>query len=566
VLEQIVQKFRGVVLGLVVAALSLVFIVQFGGPQGEGCTQDTVASAAEVYGHGISRNELQAAFVLVGGENYPEEMAKQYRLEANVLDGLIERELLAREARRIGFDVSEDDVLQKVADDGLVYFSMAVDAGPSLPPSGPQRVSFEDANGKFSKDNMRRFIQYRLRRSVHEFARSQVAEHLAQRMREAVTANVTVSPGEVWSAFVREKESATLKYVRFSSAYYAQSIEPTASELDAFIAEQKAAVDAEYEKQKARYTGLEKQVRARHILIKAGQDADEAAKQQARKTIEQLLLRAKKGEDFAALAREHSQDPGSAKKGGDLGYNPKGRMVKPFDDAQFALAKGGISEVVESTFGFHVIKVEGIREGDVPLDEAKRELADKLYRDSRSNELAKNAAAELLEKVKGGLSLEDAVSALNAAASPAKPAKPKPAGAAESAEPEAPLDPLAPQVRDTRAFGRTDTAIPGPFDSSPLVKAAYELSLDAPLGKEPMKLGDDWFVYRLESKSLAEPKDFTAEEQARIREALTRRKQQEALKVYVRGLRKRAAADEAIFVDSTLLPTETAAPTAPAKG
>jgi peptidyl-prolyl cis-trans isomerase D len=471
-------------------------------------------------------------------------MAKQYKLREMVMYGLIERELLARQARTLGYQVSENEVLQKMAEDGVVHLSMSVDAGPYLPPSGPQRFSFEDSKGKFNKDNLRNFIQYRLRRSVGEFTRDQIEETLAQRMRDAVTASVSVSPGEVWDAYVREKENAKLKYVRFSTAYYGQQLQPSAAELNAFMSQHQKDVDAEYDKQKARYTGLEKQVRARHILIKVAESGSDELKQAARTKIDALLARARKGEDFTTLARDNSQDEGSAKKGGDLGFNPKGRMVKPFDDAQFALKPGEISDVVESTFGFHVIKVEAIREGDVPVAEAKHELAEKLFRDERSAELAKRAASELLQKAQAGQSLEDATAALTGTPAPA------------SGEEAPNADPLAPQVRETRPFSRTDTAIAGPFDSTPLVKAAYELSEQQPLPAAPMQLGDDWFVYRLESKVVADKAAFTAEEQARIENGLLRRKRTEMLKTYVRGLRDQAIASKDIFVDTALLSAE----------
>jgi peptidyl-prolyl cis-trans isomerase D len=537
VLEKIVQKFRGVVLLLIVLGLSAVFALQFGGPQAQGCNAPGSGGAvAAVYGQDISRNELQSAYLLVGGEDYPDELARQHKLRDMVLYGLIERELLAREARELGYRVTEEEVLERVAEDGVLYRSMSVDAGDFLPPSGALRVQFEDSKGKFSKDNLKNFIQYRLRRSVREFTRSQINETLAQRMRETVTASVAISPGEVWDAYVREKESAQLKYVRFAAAYYGQTLSPTAQEIANFIAANAADVDAEYERQKPRYTALEKQVRARHILIKVDSGADEETKQAARARSEALLKRARAGEDFAELARKHSQDEGSAKKGGDLGFNPKGRMVTPFDDAQFALEPGQISDVVESTFGFHVIKVEQVREGDVPLDEAKREIADKMLRDRRAAELAKQKAAELHEKVQGGTSLEDAVAAL---------------GGKAAADPDAVDDPLAPAVRETRPFGRTGTPIPGPFDSTPLVKAAYELSEDAPLGAAPIQLGDDWFVYRLESRTLADKDGFTPAEQQRIGDGLLARKRAEVLEAFVRDLRAKAMNDKAILVEET---------------
>lgn len=539
-LEQFAQKFRGVVLVLMVLLLSAVFALQFGGPQAEGCSTGGQAGAvAEVYGKSISRSEMQAAYTLAGGENYPDDLAKEHKLEQMVLNGLIERSLLAREARAIGFDVNDDEVLAKAAEDGILHLSMSVDAGPQLPTSGPQRYDFKDKEGKFNKDNLRNFIQYRLRRSMREFTRSQVEETLAQKMRDSVTANVAVAPGEVWDAFVREKESVQLEYVRFSRAYYQQKAVPTAAELDAFIAANKAAVDAEYEKQKARYTGLEKQVRARHILIKVESGATEEEKAQKRAAIDALLARAKRGEDFAKLATENSEDTGSAKLGGDLGFNPKGRMVAPFDEAQFALAPGQISDVVESTFGFHIIKVEAVREGDVPLDEAKRELAEQLYRDQKATELAKAAASGFLAKLQGSpLALEDALKAQQGV----------PAGGDEKDK-----DPLAPEVRQTRPFGRGDTAVPGPFDSSPLVAAAYKLTEAAPLGSEPMQLGEDYFVYKLVARVNADKELFTAEEQERIRNGLQRRKQREVLDAYVHSLLDRATSDKAVLVDSAQL-------------
>jgi peptidyl-prolyl cis-trans isomerase D len=546
VLEQIVQKFRGVVLLLVIGSLSMVFVLQFG-PQSQGCGGGTIATgaAADVYGDSISRAEYQAAHTLAGGENYPEDLAKQHDLEKMVLFGLIERDLLAREAAELGYAVSEDEVLSKIAEDGIIHLSMSVDAGPYLPPSGPQRFNFESSEGQFSKDNLKSFVQYRLRRSIREFTRSQVQETLAQRMRNLVTASVRVSPGEAYDAWVREKESVTLQYVRFSASFYGQKLELTPEALAAFMKDHAADVDADYEKQKHRYTGLEKQVRARHILIKVESSADDAQKAAARAKIEALLARAKKGEDFAKLATDHSEDQGSAKKGGDLGYNPKGRMVAPFDEAQFALAPEQISDVVESTFGYHVIKVEGVREGDVPVEEAKRELAEKLWRDRQAGEMAKAAAAGLLQKAQAGATLEQATAELNGVPLPVEGAEP-----VEAKE----LDPLAPQVRDTRPFGRTDTAIGGPFDSTPLVKAAYELTEEQPMGSAPMQLGDDWFVYRMSARTLAKPEEFTDAERDRLATALLRRRKSDVLEAYVRSLRDKAISAGKIHVDPAFEP------------
>ena len=162
-----VQKFRGLILFAVVFSLSAVFVLQFGGPQAKGCSEGSRGAAASVYGQPISRNEfLSARMLATGGNELPPEVSKQYKIDQNVLYGLIERDLLVREAKRLGYDVSEENVLQRIADDGVLYVSMSIDAGPYLPPSGPLRYSFKDKKGGFNKENLENFIQYRLRRSA----------------------------------------------------------------------------------------------------------------------------------------------------------------------------------------------------------------------------------------------------------------------------------------------------------------------------------------------------------------------------------------------------------------
>jgi len=98
------------------------------------------------------------------------------------------------------------------------------------------------------------------------------------------------------------------------------------------------------------------QVKASHILIKAEQDADEAKTLEAKEKLEMIQKRVKKGEDFAALAKEFSEGP-SAPKGGDLGYFGPGRMVKPFETVAFKMEPDEVSDIVKTRFGYHLIKV-----------------------------------------------------------------------------------------------------------------------------------------------------------------------------------------------------------------
>ena len=106
------------------------------------------------------------------------------------------------------------------------------------------------------------------------------------------------------------------------------------------------------------------QINVRHVLIKLAADADDATVAAARREIEEILAQARAGADFAELARQRSQGP-SAPRGGDLGFVPRGQLVKPFEDAAFALQPGEISEVVRTEFGFHIIKLVARRDGQV---------------------------------------------------------------------------------------------------------------------------------------------------------------------------------------------------------
>jgi len=128
-------------------------------------------------------------------------------------------------------------------------------------------------------------------------------------------------------------------------------------------------------------------VRASHILIRVPEGGDAKAKEEARARAADVLKQVKAGGDFAALAKEHSQDPGSGAKGGDLGFFERGQMVGPFEEAAFSLAAGQSSELVETQFGFHVIKVvEKQAARTIPLDEVRTQVEQYLQGQNRERE------------------------------------------------------------------------------------------------------------------------------------------------------------------------------------
>jgi peptidyl-prolyl cis-trans isomerase D len=159
----------------------------------------------------------------------------------------------------------------------------------------------------------------------------------------------------------RSVESADIEYLVLDTAALQKNIQLPEQDLKNY-----------YEQNLQRLAGQE-QRRASHILITSAKDAPAAERAAARAKADELLVNVRKNpKGFADLARKNSQDPGSAVKGGDLDFFARGAMVKPFEDAAFALQKGDVSAVVESDFGFHIIQLTDIKSPKAPSFEAMR--------------------------------------------------------------------------------------------------------------------------------------------------------------------------------------------------
>jgi parvulin-like peptidyl-prolyl isomerase len=142
----------------------------------------------------------------------------------------------------------------------------------------------------------------------------------------------------------------------------------------------------------------DKTASVRHILLITQNKADQE-KAEARKKIEDLLARAKAGEDFAELAKKHSEDPGSKDNGGLYEDFPRGQMVKPFEDAAFSLPVGAISGIVETTFGYHIIKVVDRKKETRPFEEVRGELESRL-KETKQGTVVQEYVKQLKEKAK----------------------------------------------------------------------------------------------------------------------------------------------------------------------
>jgi peptidyl-prolyl cis-trans isomerase C len=143
------------------------------------------------------------------------------------------------------------------------------------------------------------------------------------------------------------------------------------------------------------------QVKASHILIKSEDKDDQAKKDAAKKKIEDIQKKVKNGGDFASLAKEYSEGP-SGKQGGDLGFFGRGQMVKPFEDAAFALEPGQVSDIVKTRFGYHLIKVTDKKAaGTVPLKDVKEKIRGYL-----KQQKVNTALEAYIKKLKEGAKIE----------------------------------------------------------------------------------------------------------------------------------------------------------------
>jgi peptidyl-prolyl cis-trans isomerase D len=223
-------------------------------------------------------------------------------------------------------------------------------------------------------------------------------------------------------------ERRDVQLARFATADFASQVNPTDAELQAYYQANQALFQAPeqanveylvldisavrksisvneqdlktyYEQNVARLSGPDER-RASHILITAAKSAPAAEREKARARAQELLAIVRKAPDsFADVARKNSQDPGSAANGGDLDFFARGAMVKPFEDAAFAMKKGEISDVVESDFGFHIIKVTDVKT-------AKRKTFEELrasLEEDLKNQQAKARFAEAAETFTNGV-------------------------------------------------------------------------------------------------------------------------------------------------------------------
>jgi peptidyl-prolyl cis-trans isomerase D len=280
-----------------------------------------------------------------------------------------------------------------------------------------------------------------------DFEKGVRAEILQQKLATLVTGSATVSDAEVRSEFQKRNAKVKFEYAVLSQDDIRKGLHPSDAELKAFYEQNKATyANSIPEKRKLEYVFVDRtkllaqvpvsheelqsyydqhrdqyrvaeQVKVSHILIKTpppGPDGkvDEKAVEEARKKAEDILKQLKAGAKFEDLAKKNSDDPGSAKQGGELGWIGRGRTVPEFEKVAFSLPKGQTSDLVKSTYGFHIIRVEDKQDAHVKtLDEVKDQI-ETLVKQEKASRLAQSQADALLTQARN-VGLDKAATAKN---------------------------------------------------------------------------------------------------------------------------------------------------------
>ncbi len=378
----------------------------FFGIQGYDRFLDRDDAVARVAGQPISRQEFEAAqrerldrLRQMFGQNFDPKVFDSPQARAATLDSLLAERALAAEAIAANVSVSEERLREVITgvpafqQDGKFSYERYKTL---LAAQGQNELLFEN---RLRSDLVRQTLARAMAES--SFVPRAVAERLRALSEEERSVRELRFRPEDFVKQVKVDDAAIEAYYQANRAEFevpesvrAEYIVLSLDDVAATIGVPEADARAYYEQNKTRF-GQDEQRRASHILFTAGDGGSAKDKDGARQLAEQTLKRVRGAPgDFAKLAKELSKDPGSAANGGDLGFFGRNMMVKSFEEAAFKLKEGEISDIVESDFGLHIIRVTGIKPAQIkPFDEVRAEIEGEYRRAQAQKKFAE--AAEL---------------------------------------------------------------------------------------------------------------------------------------------------------------------------
>ncbi len=341
---------------------------------------------ARVGEHFISSSEYQTAYnnMVEGvrkqfGGALPEDLMRSLNLKQQALESLIQHYLILKGADGLGLVATTDEVRHKILD-----------------------IPAFQVEGKFDSKHYQGLLQ-QMHMTPDVFEQEMSEDITTLNVESFIKARAVVTEDEILTDYHLNRDQVKVAYVVFDPKSFEDNVTVVEADLRTFYQNNQARY-MEPEKREIAYVMLnmedlekeihpgdgeiksyydenvakfahEKQVRAQHILFRVKPEAPPAEVEKIRADAQKILDEAKKGKDFSELAKKHSQDEGSAKKGGELGFFSAKQMDQAFSAAAFALKPGEISDLVRTPYGFHIIKSEEIAEArTAPLEEVKGEI------------------------------------------------------------------------------------------------------------------------------------------------------------------------------------------------
>lgn len=472
-----ILKNSGAYTTLLVAVLAMSF---FGVCDQNGGMRAPAGSAAKVGSDVVSGKEFRRAY-----QATYQRFQSQYkdgfdpatfRLAQMVLRQLVDERILYAEAVKAGLRVSDDEIARLLA----------------------EAQAFKDDKGAFSPEAFKNYL--RANRYTESSFQDEIRRSLTvQRFRDLVGQSKFSSVAAAVEDYALTEAKLDVEFLKLSPS----DVKVTVS--DAEVAKFAGSDDGkkkikEYFDSHSSEFNSEAQVRARHILVgfegarNASADAGKRKKEAARTRAGEVLAKVKAaGADFTKIARDFTDEAAGKSKGGDLGFFSREMMVKEFSDAAFALKPGQISEIVESPFGFHVIKVEEVKAGRrESLEQATNGIARKLLADESRPAKTKALVDQLAAAAaKGGEELEKVRKELGLA------------------------------WKATGEFGKTARVIPEIGSENSILTAIAALTQPGQTSQQLVESRGAHYVLRLKKKTAADMSKLTAEKKGELRRTLS---------------------------------------------
>ena len=412
-LEKMRENASGWVVKVLFGIIIAVFILAFGGGglQTGGdpifaTVDDEIISVAE-FEEAFQRN---ADTLRRTNPNISTAQLQSPQFKQMVYSDLVNTRLLLTEADRLGVTASDEEVF-----------------------AGITRLSFFwNEQGQFDREIYLAALRS-LRMTPGQFEANFKKEMIADKVMEIVRSAGAATPEQARSIYDWVREQAVVDFIRVNPQAFMDAVEVTPAEVEQRYADNQdrymtpeqvrvrylnftpddlaAFQDVSEEEIMAFYEAnaaamrQQEEVKARHILILVKEDDPEDVQAEAKAKIDRVHAMAAKGEDFAELARQHSEGPSSV-TGGDLGWFGRGDMVPEFETAAFATAKGDVSEPVKTQFGWHVVFVEDRKEAkEKTLDEVRDDIAGRLAREKAAGQL-NELLDQAMDRLASGMTIE----------------------------------------------------------------------------------------------------------------------------------------------------------------